>query len=289
VIAAADEHDQLHRLVLALRVRHEVGNRGPQPQVVRMGDGERLEAPPDHHVAFHTQDGARDLVQMLDDAGPVQHDHAVLDALHHRFELRLGPQRRVDARPLDRDGGLLRRDAPLSSMRLLRLLADARHEMAGQYRHQQEHRQRKDIPWLSHGERELRLDEEEIPDQDAQDCCDDGWAQASDHGRQEHRDQEDEAGVVEPQEPLEESGNRGGHRHGGDSGRPADDPQPSARPRPLQRRRAVRAFLCRGLEREAVALLRGIRHARASSVSPRHGCIQRAGAAQEPATCPAAE
>ena len=63
-----------------------------------------LEALPERRRArSKPEDGARDLVHVLHDAVAVEHDEPVLDALDHRFDLRLRLEHDVDARALDRD------------------------------------------------------------------------------------------------------------------------------------------------------------------------------------------
>ena len=101
MIASTQEHRELERLRLALGLRQDVGYRPAESEIVRVARAELVEARAERGRLLDVENGARHLVHVLHEALRRQHDEAVLDALHDRFD-------DVDAHPLDRHRGLSR-------------------------------------------------------------------------------------------------------------------------------------------------------------------------------------
>ena len=83
--------------------------------------------------------------------------------------------------------GVERRGARLALPRRLRLVARARRQVAGQHRDDQEDEQQDDVLRLGDGEREERLDEEEVVDEQAQHRRHDRRAEPAPHARRTAR------------------------------------------------------------------------------------------------------
>src|SRR4029453_4962059 len=72
--------------------------------------------------------------------------------------------------------------APLAPPRRLGLVADARRQVAGEHGDEQEDEERQQVLRLGHRQREYRIDEEEVVDQEPEEGREKGGAEATPDG-----------------------------------------------------------------------------------------------------------
>ncbi len=109
--------------------------------------------------------------------------------------------------------GIERRRALLPSAGGFGLVADASGQLAGQHRDHEEHDHGQDVLRLGDGEREARLDEDEVVHEQSEDRRQDRRPEPREHGGQQHRRQEDHAGVCEGQQGHQSRGDEAGRAH----------------------------------------------------------------------------
>ncbi len=154
-------------------------------------------------------DGAQDepsrIGQEESRPGAEETGHVVEDHAHQIVEV-------GRARDLAREG-VERRRALLASPGGFGLVADASGQLAGQDRDHEEHEHREDVLGLGDGEREARVDEEEVVHEQSQDRRQDRRPEPRQHRGQQHRGEEDHAGVCEGQERHQSRGDEAGRAH----------------------------------------------------------------------------